>query len=856
MSLQKLIERIGALCPTPDERDLPALVELHDALTELGQCTDLADADAAGLAAQAVACLQRVVLRETEEAGQELEEVARIISRLEAELTEVAPDALVADLESMTARLLAADAEDAQEVAEIAAAAGALATQLSDCDGEERGLFDALSALAAARDADADAVGLIASAAEALSRHCDELREAHVSIAERPQDPPARPFMGEDASEAGGTTDAVQTPASCAPPPGAVPEPDSDQAVPRLPKETDLDLLREFAVECLDHIAAAEAALLELESQPDAGEEVNTVFRAFHTIKGTSGFLGLDAIQSLAHLAENLLDRARNGDLRVVGGYADLSLSACDALKTMIAGIELVTPGEALPMPADYDSLMAVLRDPEGAGISEEADCQPLRTGDILVARGLVARELVEESAQRQGKKPIGRALVEQGAIKPAQAVDAIRTQRGTQSRTAEATVRVGTDRLDRLIDAVGELVIAQSMVTQDTAVTQEASPQLARNVAHASKIVRELQEVSMSLRMVPLKSTFGKMARLSRDLARKAGKQVRFAAEGEDTEIDRNLVETLGDPLVHMMRNALDHGIETPEVRAAAGKEPVGVVRLRAYHAAGNVVIELSDDGKGLDRERILAKARDRGLVQPGETLSDSEVFGLIFRAGLSTAEKVTDVSGRGVGMDVVKTSIESLRGRVEVDSRPGGGTTITIRLPLTMAIADAMLLRVAQQRYLLPIASIERSFRPERGQVSTVVGRGEIVNVRGELLPILRLYQQFDITGAATDPHDALLIIIAGEGRRCALMVDDLLGQQQVVVKSLGRSLGQVPGIAGGAILGDGRVGLILDATGLMNILERTETGSARAAPERAPSAHSGSARPLPALQESTSA
>ncbi len=593
-----------------------------------------------------------------------------------------------------------------------------------------------------------------------------------------------------------------------------------DAAPPRLPEDTDRDILREFTVESLDHISAAEASLLDLESNPDDSEQVNTVFRAFHTIKGTSGFLGLDHIQKLAHLAENLLDRVRDGEIRIIGGYADLALNSCDALRTMIEGLEGLEAGELVPMPQSYDDLIEQLSDPEAAGVNEETDSDSIRTGDILVAKGRAEREQVEQAAQAQGQNRIGQTLVEQGAVKPSDVADAVRTQQKVRGRSADATVRVGTNRLDSLIDAVGELVIAQSMVAQDPAVTEGASPHLSRNVAHAGKIVRELQDVGMSLRMVPLKSTFAKMARLVRDLARKAGKKVKFSTEGEETEIDRNMVEVLNDPLVHMMRNAVDHGIETPEQRAAAGKSPDGMVHLRAYQSAGNVVLELSDDGKGLDRGRILAKAKKRGLVKSGDNLSDSDVYGLIFRAGFSTAEQVTDVSGRGVGMDVVKNGIESLRGRVDVSSRPGEGSTFTIRLPLTMAITDAMLLRVGQQRYLLPIVSIERSFRPEGNQISTVAGQGEMVMVRGELLPVFRLYELFGVSDAATDVTQSLLIIVEGEGSRYALMVDELLGQQQVVIKSLGQSLGQVPGVSGGAILGDGRVGLILDAAGIVEL------------------------------------
>ena len=356
----------------------------------------------------------------------------------------------------------------------------------------------------------------------------------------------------------------------------------------------------------------------------------------------------------------------------------------------MIEGLNGVEPGGLLVLPETYDDLIEQLRDPGAAGISEEADTEVMRTGDILVAKGQAERSEVERVADVQGDQPIGQALIQQGVAKASEVAGAIPTQQKIQGRQpAEATVRVGTGRLDSLIDAVGELVIAQSMVAQDSVVTDGENQQLSRNVSHAGKIVRELQDVSMSLRMVPLKATFGKMARLVRDLARKAGKKVNFVTEGEDTEIDRNMVEVLSDPLVHMMRNAVDHGIEMPERRAEAGKDPAGTVRLRAYHSAGNIVIELQDDGKGLDREKILAKAIERGLINPGDDLSDAEAFGLIFQAGFSTAEKVTDVSGRGVGMDVVKNGIESLRGRIDIESAPGQGSTFTIQMPLTMAIA-----------------------------------------------------------------------------------------------------------------------------------------------------------------------
>ena len=344
-------------------------------------------------------------------------------------------------------------------------------------------------------------------------------------------------------------------------------------------------------------------------------------------------------------------------------------------------------------------------------------------------------------------------------------------------------------------------------------------STALSAKVTHAGKLVRDLQELTISMRMVPLKPTFQKLARLVRDLARATGKQVELVTEGEDTEIDRNMVDVVGDPLVHMVRNALDHGLETPADRVAAGKAPAGRLRLAAYNAGGNVVVDLQDDGRGLDRAKILARARARGLVAT-DKLSDGEVFDLIFAPGFSTAEQITDISGRGVGMDVVKRNVESLRGRVDIASVMGQGSTFSVRLPLTLAVADGMLVRVGAERYVVPMAAIHMSFRPARAALSTVNGRGEVVLLRDELMPIVRVHRLFDVPDAVTDPAAAILMIVGDQDRRTALLVDELLGQHQLVVKSLGAGLAAVPGISGGANLGDGRVGLILDVAGIVGL------------------------------------
>ena len=592
-----------------------------------------------------------------------------------------------------------------------------------------------------------------------------------------------------------------------------------------LSEDVDSDILSEYIQECTDHITGAEGALLDLESDPTVKDHIDVVFRSFHTIKGTSGFLNLDRIQKLAHLAENMLDRARDGEIQITGGYADLSLRSCDCLRSMIENLTGLEPGDELFIPDDFQELLDILVNPEAAGYCENDSSSDsnMRVGDILVAQNKVSRSEVENVAKNQGEDSIGKALVKSGALKPEEVANAVRIQKNANTTAAaEGSIRVGVSRLDNLINMVGELVIAQSMVTQDPSIADADNTRLRRNVLHAGKIIRELQDLTMGLRMVPLKGVFQKMNRLVRDLAKKCGKKVQFSFEGEETEIDRNMVESLNDPLVHMVRNSMDHGVETPDTRQSVGKNPQGKVTLKAYHAGGNVVIELEDDGKGLDRDVILKKAIEKGVVEPGRDLSDSEIFMLIFAPGFSTAEKITDVSGRGVGMDVVKRNIESLQGRIEVESTLGKGTKFTIKLPLTMAITDAMILRVGHDRYLLPTISIEQSFQPDEESLSTYAGAGEMVMLRGELLPIARLHRLFSIPDSIQEPHNGLLVVIESAGKRCALMVDELLGQQQVVVKSLGSDMTKIPGISGGAILGDGSVGLILDATGLMQIVE----------------------------------
>ena len=365
-------------------------------------------------------------------------------------------------------------------------------------------------------------------------------------------------------------------------------------------------------------------------------------------------------------------------------------------------------------------------------------------------------------------------------------------------------------------------------MIAQDSEVT-DSNGDLAGKVDHSHKIVRELQTLSTSLRMVPLKPAFRKISRVVRDVAQKSGKRVELIMVGDDTELDRSMVAIITDPLVHMVRNAVDHGIESAEDRLAAGKPAVGRLHLSARHAGGNVVVEIQDDGAGLDREKLLAKAIERGIVDPDRTLNDDEVYHLVFHPGFSTAKKVTDISGRGVGMDVVKRAVESLRGRVEIHTELGKGTRFSIYLPLTLAITDGMLVRVGAERFIIPTQKINLSFRATEEDVWTVAKKGEMVMLHDQLIPICRLHSTFDIENGEEDLMKAILVVIGEGSRRTALLVDQLLGQEQFVVKALTGMVSGTRGVAGGAILGDGTIGLILDPDELVEMV--LNSGSAGA-------------------------
>ncbi len=550
----------------------------------------------------------------------------------------------------------------------------------------------------------------------------------------------------------------------------------------------DLPLVQEFVTEAMGHGEAAEAAILKLEENPQDTAALDAIFRSFHTVKGVAGFLHLEQIGELAHTAENMLNLIRKGQSQLNDAAIDLVLDSIDLMKTMIVALdEAARNGKP------------ILRQERLPALLERLRCWIATPTEVAATPTVV----IADSSP---------AVKMEGSPRP----------QTSQHNAAnhEKTVRVSTERLDALINMVGELVIAQSMVSQDVVATTFADPQKARNMAQLGKITRELQELSMAMRMVPIHSVFQKMARVARDLAHKAGKEIDFSAIGGETEIDRNLIETLSDPLIHMVRNAVDHGLETIEARTKAGKNACGKLELKAYHQGGNIVVEVTDDGRGLNAQRIKQKALEAGIITEGHELTEQETFKLILQAGLSTAEKVTEVSGRGVGMDVVRRNVEALRGRIDISSVQGQGSTFTVRLPLTLAVIDGLVVKVGTQRYILPMTGVQQNIRPTAAQISTIQGRGEMCTIRDAVLPLFRLHILFDVVPTKQDPTEAIVVIIQDRDRRCCLLVDELVGQQQVVIKSLGDAFGAIPGVSGGAILGDGNVNLILDVPGLIDL------------------------------------
>jgi len=606
---------------------------------------------------------------------------------------------------------------------------------------------------------------------------------------------------------------------------------DAAEEVPLLPAGFDPEMIGLFCSEAEELLADIEQSAIVLETDATDAETLATLFRSFHTLKGNAAVMKLAVLQRLAHEVESLLDAARRGRRPLDRDAIDVVLAAADLVSRAVAemGRQLAgqDAGRSIPLPvsAVIDRVHAVVASPSQPPRTEpQAASQPASAEPPAPQPPEPPRAAVPEAPASPSPQPAPAAA--SPAPRDSQPATPAPIPAPPRLGRAATSVRVDTGKLDNLVDLVGELVIAQSMVFQAAAVSTDE--RLTRSLGQLRGITADLQRTAMAMRMLPIKGTFQKMARLVRDTGVALGKQIHLVVEGEETELDRTVIEEIGDPLVHMLRNAVDHGIELPTEREAAGKPATGTIRLRAFHEGGFVVIEITDDGRGLDPARIRAKAIERGLLAPDAVIDRRELLELIFAPGFSTAEQISDVSGRGVGMDVVRRNIERVRGKVEIDSVPGQGTTFTVFMPLTLAIIEGLIVTVADQRFVIPTLAVRESFRPRAGSITTVQGRGELVDVRGRQVPLLRLGRHLGIGGVEHAAQGIVVVLEAGHDCR-GLLVDDLAGKQEVVIKSLGETFAGRTAFAGAAILGDGRVGLILDTTALVRLGRRsTETAA----------------------------
>ncbi|CAN2041977.1 two-component system, chemotaxis family, sensor kinase CheA [Candidatus Magnetomoraceae bacterium gMMP-15] len=610
----------------------------------------------------------------------------------------------------------------------------------------------------------------------------------------------------------------------------SVKPPDEKKADSKLAAEVmpdlaeDKELIESFIVEAMENFRDIEVSIVELEQDPGNIDIINDIFRPFHTIKGVSGFLNLSEINHLTHEVETLLDDARDQRLVIDENIIDIVLAAIDLTKAMLDNLsEQINTGIKPPVDFELDNFLKRLKDTAYQGNAGEPETKTekhIKTDDAQLKEISEPYSIpLDKEEEITGPLESLESIPQKPAIPSSVKEQKITAKKITQ---APAFVKVDTQKLDNMIDMVGELVINQAMLNQELSDTMVSeNRKLYSSLTQLVRITSEIQRISMSMRMIPIKQTFQKMIRLIRDLSRKSGKKIVLEMKGEETEIDRNMVDEIYDPLVHLVRNSVDHGLEMPEERSAAGKSEKGIVTLNAYHKGGNIVIEITDDGKGLDREKIVNKAIEQNLIKFGENMTDTEVFNLIFQPGFSTADQITEVSGRGVGMDVVKRVLDKMRGKLEINSVKNEGTTIWMKLPLTLAIIDGIIIRAGGRDYIIPTVSVVESLRPEKAACTQVVNKGEMIKIRDNLYPIIRLHEIFGFEPNYYNPWEAIVIVAESDGRCKCILVDEIVGKQEVVIKNLG-GLKKVKGMAGGAILADGRVGLIIDVSGLFEISE----------------------------------
>ncbi|WP_203461347.1 chemotaxis protein CheA [Enterobacter cloacae] len=629
------------------------------------------------------------------------------------------------------------------------------------------------------------------------------------------------------------------------------------------------DFSQIFFTEAEELLAEMEQQLLQLDVAAPDQEQLNAIFRAAHSLKGGAATFGFTALQETTHLLENLLDQARAGERTLSRSIINLFLECkdimqaqleayqssqepdearyryiCEALREIaLEGQQPSTPAATLvPAPAPASTmqetettLVVTLRN---VGAREQATLRDELTNMGEVTDVEATTDSMTVTLQTTASADDITAVLcfvldsKQIDVRPAQATPPVQTPAAVPETVVKkappaprpasqesGSIRVAVSKVDQIINQVGELIITQAMLSQLSKTLDPASYDLLSGcVAQMERNTRELQESVMSIRMMPMDYVFSRFPRLVHDLGSRLNKEVELTLKGGSAELDKSLIERIIDPLTHLVRNSLDHGIEEKEVRAAKGKPVTGNLTLSAEHHGGNIVIEVSDDGAGLNREKILAKARSQGMTI-SDTMSDDDVWMLIFAAGFSTAESVTDVSGRGVGMDVVRRNILAMGGHVDVISTPGAGTTIRIILPLTLAILDGMLVKVGDEIYVLPLGAVMESLRPTDDMLCRFVGEERLLQVRGEYLPLVLLRQRLSVAGEAP-ADDGIVVIVQSAGCRYALWVDQLIGQQQVVVKNLEHNYRKVPGVSAATILGDGSVALILDVVELSTL------------------------------------
>ena len=609
-----------------------------------------------------------------------------------------------------------------------------------------------------------------------------------------------------------------------------------------------------FFDESQEHLDEMEHLLLELDTKNPDAEQLNTIFRAAHSVKGGSGIFGFDALGSVTHIMESLLDNVRQGKLAIDPQMVDLFLSSVDVLKGILdsykSGSEIDWPSaniicerlEAIThpksIPVEQESEI------QGFGLFTESPSIEVEEGfgffgdPVLPSTqetygffadeqpGIAAantQSVSESEPATDDNIPTHSSSAEVNEATASIPLKSVATAAPTKSKSAEgvanenSSIRVDVTKVDQLINLVGEIVITQSMLNLIGQSIDGALGEKFQSVAaELERNTREIQEAVMSIRMLPVSFVFNRFPRVVRDLSTKLGKSIDLIIEGGETELDKGLTEKLVDPLTHLVRNSIDHGIESTEVRVERNKNPTGTVVLKAAQQGGSIVISISDDGGGLSRKKILAKAHEKNIAV-GENPSDAEVWQLIFAPGFSTADQITDVSGRGVGLDVVKRNVQSLGGRIDIESVEGVGATFTIRLPLTLAIVDGMCVSVGDQTFIIPLVNIVESMQPLQKDIKTLVGDDQLLLVRDQYWPILPLYKAMQLEPDFKEAHKGIAVLIEANKHRFALFVDALVGQQQVVIKSLEQHYRRIQGVAGATIMGDGSVALILDVESL---------------------------------------